>query len=230
MFLKKYIKSFFLTILSIIFPEKCLVCDNVLNEKEKYICSHCKDNHLIKQPMKDDYFVPLILFIKDIVVLFRYRCCERAIKSFKFYGQVSIGKRLAKLLAQEIMKKEWAKELDYIVPVPLHKKALRKRGFNQCEIVASVLSKELCVPVESRNLYRIRYNIPQHNLSKEERYENISNNFALKQPSQFKGKTILLIDDVITTCSTLKACCKALKESEDITIYISALSSTRIKF
>lgn len=230
MLLIKYLKTFLLTILSVLFPEKCLICDNILKEEEKYICSSCKDNYLIKNTIKDDYFAPLILFAKDIVVLFRYRYCANAIKAFKFNRQVPIGKKLAKLLAQEIKQKEWVKELDYIVPVPLHKKALRKREFNQCKIIASVLSKELDVPMESGNLYRIKYNKPQHNLAREKRYDNVSNNFALKQASQFKGKTILLIDDVITTCSTLKACCKALKENEDTTIYISTLSSTRVKF
>ena len=226
----KHIKDIFSTIFSVLFPEKCLVCDNVLEDNEKYICSPCKEKHLINQPRKDLFFRPLTFFAKDIVVLFHYRYGAKAIKQFKFHKQISVGKRFAKLLAQEIKQKEWVNEINYIVPVPLHKRALRQREFNQCEIIASVLSKELNIPMENNNLYRIRYNTPQHTISKGERYVNIKNNFALKQPSLFKGKNILLIDDVITTCATLKECCKVLKENEDTTIYISAFASSRIRF
>ncbi|MBR1770144.1 MAG: hypothetical protein IJ748_06785 [Bacteroidales bacterium] len=75
----------------------------------------------------------------------------------------------------------------------------------------------------------MRYNTPQHILNAEKRYENVKGNFGLKDKSLLEGKSILLVDDVITTCSTVKACCLALKESKDIKIYACSLATSRVR-
>ncbi len=224
------LKYFCSSLRDTLFPKRCLLCDDVLDDKEKYLCTHCRHNYIVKSVQKDEFFAPLSLFAEEVVVVFHYKYIEKAIKSFKFHRQVSIGKALAKVLAQRLQQEAWLKEIDYIVPVPLHRTAQHKRQFNQCEVIADVLGKDLGIPVSKSNLYRIKNNKPQHTLSVEERYKNVESNFSLKDEGMFREKKILLVDDVITTCSTLKACCKALQKSRDTKIYISAISSSRIRF
>lgn len=100
-----------------------------------------------------------------------------------------------------------------LIPVPLEKKKLKSRGYNQAEELAKELSKILRVPLISNNLVKIRKTMPQMELSAKEREENLKNAFLVKNPAEITGKKIFLVDDVYTTGSTLEECAKTLKES-----------------
>lgn len=226
------IKNLLFSIFSLIFPNKCIFCGKVI-EEYKVVCECCKQLYPIAHLEKDEFFVPLMPYVEDVFVLAHYRYTSQAIQLFKFHRQVAKGLKLAKLLSIQIQKLAWVKDLDFIVAVPLHKKAKHRRQFNQCEILAQVVYKDLKqrnskLQLSINNLYRINNNKPQHTLLSNERYENVKDNFALKNKEQFKNKKILIIDDVITTCSTLKACCMALKKADNVTIYAVALATERI--
>ena len=100
-----------------------------------------------------------------------------------------------------------------LLPVPLDKKKLKSRGYNQSEELAKELSKILLIPVVSENLIKIKYTKPQMELSKEEREKNLKNVFTIKNPEKISGKKIFLVDDVYTTGSTMQECAKILKEA-----------------
>ncbi len=226
------IKNLLFSVFSLIFPNKCIFCGKVI-EEHKDVCEHCNRLYPIAHLEKDEFFVPLMPYVEDVFVLAHYRYTSQAIQHFKFHRQINKGLKLAKLLSSQIQKYEWANDLDFIIAVPLHKKAKRQRQFNQCEILAQVVYKDLKrnnpkLQFSTNNLYRINNNKPQHTLYSTERYENVKDNFALRDREQFKDKKILIIDDVITTCSTLKACCMALKKADNITIYAAALATERI--
>jgi competence protein ComFC len=101
-----------------------------------------------------------------------------------------------------------------LVPVPLDKKKLKLRGYNQAEELSKELSKILQIPVVSNNLIKINPTKPQMELSKSEREKNLENAFAIKNPAGFAGKKIFLVDDVYTTGSTMEECAKVLKKNE----------------
>jgi ComF family protein len=103
-------------------------------------------------------------------------------------------------------------EIDFIVPVPLHRLRLKEREFNQSEILASRLAKYFNIPLIKNSLIRTRPTPPQANLSKEERLKNVNGAFKLRENELLKGKNILLIDDVFTTGSTVDQCAKVLKK------------------
>ena len=142
-------------------------------------------------------------------VLGRYEKSLRdAIHQFKFNNQVSLDKPLGQLLADVIPEDE---HFDQIVPVPLSSRRLRQRSYNQALLLARELGKRLRVPVANGLLVKTVETVPQHDLSASERQRNLRGVIYAKQ--RCSGEKILLLDDVMTTGSTLRACSEELKRS-----------------
>ena len=108
---------------------------------------------------------------------------------------------------------------DLIIPVPLHRKRLRQRGFNQSQLIGAVLAKKWQVPMEIGHLRRIRWTDPQTGLDARDRVSNVSGAFAVKDPKRLEGKRVLLVDDVLTTGSTMRACAESLREARVAAVF-----------
>lgn len=134
------------------------------------------------------------------------------INQLKFGGQLHWAPPLAQLL-EEAVRYLPDIEFDYIVPVPLHIRRLRQRGFNQAGLIARMLGKSLQSRVRFDVLIRRQWTEPQTRLSREERLRNVKRAFSVAAPSEVVGRRILLIDDVFTTGTTLVECCKTLKKA-----------------
>jgi ComF family protein len=107
---------------------------------------------------------------------------------------------------------------------------VKKRGYNQSELIAAEVSRQLGVPLNTTNVYRLRNNESQTKKSLTERVENVKDIFALRDNALFADKTILLIDDVITTGSTIIACCKALYNSPNIKLHIYTAAAADVVY
>ena len=103
--------------------------------------------------------------------------------------------------------------MDFIIPIPLHKNKLKKRGFNQAEELAKGISKFLEKPIFNDVLLKIKPTFAQMELSKEKRRENIKGAFVCQKPIVVRGKKILLVDDIFTTGATMEECARVLKEA-----------------
>ncbi|MCY4073267.1 MAG: ComF family protein [Chloroflexi bacterium] len=132
---------------------------------------------------------------------------ERAIRAFKYDGVTGLDKHLAERLQRTYEGTHWP--IDLIIPVPLAEKRLDERGYNQSEMLGACLSKVCGIPCRSDLLRRIRETEQQARLSGERRVANVQN--AFEASDAVKGLAILLIDDVVTTGSTLDECARALK-------------------
>jgi ComF family protein len=130
---------------------------------------------------------------------------------FKYGKRRYLGSFLGGLLADSLRSKAAELSFDAIVPVPLHWWRYCSRGFNQATDLARPLSRQLHVPILKKNLRRIRHTPPQVSLSPKERKSNIRNAFKVSRPAKVRGKRLLLIDDIITTGSTLNECARVLK-------------------
>jgi ComF family protein len=137
-----------------------------------------------------------------------------AIHLFKYRGKIGIGKVLGRIMA-DFAGSQWdMKVFSTIMPVPLHRKRLRERGFNQAVILAREIAKRFSLPLDFMTLRRQVFTAPQVGLGREDRSANVRGAFTVQRPEKVAGRRILLVDDVATTGSTLTECALALMQAE----------------
>jgi ComF family protein len=140
--------------------------------------------------------------LKDLILLFKYR----------HFG--ILGKNLARFAYEVLAEEEdlwW--DVDAIIPVPLHPKRKKERGFNQARVIAKELARIKGVELVERCLVKIKNIVPQTSLEAEQRKKNVRGAFRVKGEERLKGKIVLLVDDVYTTGSTLKECSRVLRKA-----------------
>lgn len=135
---------------------------------------------------------------------------SRVIQALKFDGRRNLAKLLAPLLASTFLESWSPQEIDLIVPIPLHPKRRRERGYNQAALLGRSLARLVGLPFCDDALLRVRSTLPQVGLSDSERSQNVEQAFRCAHPAAIKGKRVLLVDDVMTTGSTVASASEAL--------------------
>lgn len=149
---------------------------------------------------------------------------QKLLHLLKYNGEKNVGVFLGKLLGTELKETQYGL-CDYIVPVPLHPKKMRKRGYNQSEIIAIGLSSILDIPVATNILYRNSFTSTQTRKTRFERFQNVEHVFTLESENIQKSNcSLLLIDDVVTTGSTLEACVETLLQEDGIKVYVATVA------
>jgi len=143
---------------------------------------------------------------------------------FKYKGVKEIGNLLGNMAGAQLIKNEVFKTADLIIPVPLHKKRLRQRGYNQSACFAEGLAHQLNALVEENNLVRPTATETQTHKSRFDRFKNMQEVFLVLDPEKLKNKHVLLVDDVITTGSTLEACGAELLKVEGLKLSIATIA------
>jgi ComF family protein len=180
----------------------CPICGRTFEPEggEDHLCEEC----LRKRP-----------FFEAVGAAYLYEgALMEAIHLFKYGSRSFLADSLGPLLGQ--FARKWLKQADgYLtIPVPLHPKRLRERGFNQSLLLARHVSEQLHTELDFLSLRRIRYTSPQTGLGKDGRQKNVRKAFRVVKPDAVKKKTVLLVDDVFTTGNTLNECARALKRSD----------------
>lgn len=137
--------------------------------------------------------------------------CRELIHRFKYQNKTHLRRPLALLTQEHLADFIAARRPEIIVPVPLHKKRIRSRGFNQAVLLGELLAHGWRLSMERRVLKRIRWTEPQISMSAEERRINVKGAFAVADSVAVAGKRVLIVDDVITTGSTVEECSRMLK-------------------
>ena len=132
---------------------------------------------------------------------------------FKYGGRTSLARPLAHMLIEPGKHLARLHKIDHIIPVPLHPKRLRQRGFNQASLLARRLGSALKISVDYASLQRFRWTEPQTGLTRRQRATNVKGAFSLKSNEKVKGKGILVVDDVLTTGETVNQCVRVLKKN-----------------
>jgi len=135
----------------------------------------------------------------------------KIIKAFKFGGRQDLAVPLGRLVSECWREEPRLGAADLVLPVPLHWRRERSRGYNQAAALARVFAGRTGLPMRANVLKRRRATKPQTSLGREDRRENVREAFVVRHPNAVRGKTVLLIDDVCTTGATLEACARALK-------------------
>ena len=214
------------------FPRTCVVCGGALGEKENYVCVGCHARlprthyHLEEDNEVARLFwgkVPLIHAASYFYYSKGSDYC-RILYRLKYHHCKEIGEVMGRCMAVEMQTSAFFSGIDLIVPVPLHKKKERLRGYNQCEWIAKGVSAITGIPVNPSGLVRTVCNPTQTKKNVYERWNNVQHIFSVSCPEELAGKNILLIDDVLTTGATLHACASVLKELEGVEVSILTLA------
>ena len=219
-------------LLQLFFPSNCLVCGKRLNASGYTLCFECE----IKIPrtgfgVGEDNPISQIFWGRVAVSagtsLFRFEkgsAYQTLIHDVKYRGNRKACFYLGRLLGQEL-KNSMFSACDLMVPVPLHYKRHKQRGYNQSELIAQGVSEITKIPVVANLIRRLRYQHSQTTMSREERFENMNKAFFLSgSPPDLHNKKILIIDDIITTGATLEACSRVLLDQFTCSVYIATLS------
>ena len=211
--------KWFQNILDFLYPVQCINC----HKKGEYLCQDCLALiDLLNNPISPKQETKFLNKIYA-ATLYKNELVKQAIHLFKYPPYLKeMGKPLSKLIINYFysLDKKIEFQNSVFVPIPLHKTSLKKRGFNQAEILAHHLSKEMNIPLLDI-LIKIKKTHPQMSLKREERQKNIINAFAIKKGSKERitGRNIFLIDDVFTTGATMNEAAKILKENGAKNVY-----------
>lgn len=201
----------------LLFPKLCCACNNSLLRNENVICLGCevslpKTNfHLDKEnPVNKVFWGRVQIEMATSFYSFSKKSrVQRLLHQLKYKGNKDVGTFIGKLLGSELNEAKYFEGIDVIVPVPLHKNKLKKRGFNQSELIAQGVAETINIPISTDTLYRKKDSQTQTKKSRYKRWENVGDIFEIIN-SELDGKNVLLIDDVITTGATLEACAQVL--------------------
>ncbi len=228
--LKVYASDF----LSLFYPRLCNGCKKALIQDEECLCSFCRyelpqtNFHKEREnPMSQVFWGRVD--IETATALFYFQKggkVQNIVHQFKYKGKTEVGIYLGKILGRQLKSHPVWEPIDVIVPVPLHEKKQYKRGFNQSEVFGRGISTLFNRPVETNNLQRITRTDTQTRKGRFKRWENVETVFQVKKPDSFRGRNILLIDDVVTTGSTLEACARKLKDIKGVRVWVATIAIT----
>ena len=226
--LKDYLSAF----IYIFFPNSCLACGGVIEQGEECICTVCRVSfprtnfHLDKENILAQKFWGRTKVAHAFAYLsFRKQGNVQSMLHYlKYKNAPEIGNIIGRWYGQELLENDFYKNFDVIVPVPLHPKKLKKRGYNQSACFGEGLAEVWEVPHLENALQKVEHTASQTKKSREERYNNMKKGFVVTNPSEIRGKNVLVVDDVVTTGATLEACMNLLLESGAKTVSLAAIA------
>ena len=227
------IKIFIQEIHHLFFPSVCVCCGSFLMKNEKHICSGClvflpKSDALLSHNSptaklligKCDFQGASSLFLFD-----KKGKIQRAIHALKYQFQPNLGVMLGELIGHYFKQEFLDKQIDFVIPVPLHPHKQKIRGYNQSELLTRGIGNVLKQVISDDTiLTRTLFTETQTQKNKEERWNNVKSAFYLEKKEQLKNKNIVLVDDVITSGATIEACIHELRKSEVKAIYVICLA------
>jgi ComF family protein len=218
--------------IALIYPQLCQACGNALYKHEKIVCNYC----LVSLPKTNFHFD----FDNPISKIFWGRVNVNAASAYLYFNK---GNRVQKLLHQlkyknkaevgfflgqqyglELRSANNFAESHYVIPVPLHPKKLLMRGYNQSESIANGIAESLNIPALNHALIRTTASETQTKKSRFARWENVASIFEVKNQELLVGKTVIIVDDVLTTGATLEACINELLKVQNIKVNVLAIA------
>ncbi|GIV33647.1 MAG: amidophosphoribosyltransferase [Chitinophagales bacterium] len=225
---REYLSDF----IGLFFPHSCEACGRTLTKGEDILCLFClyampqTHYHLEKDNPAEKLFWGRA-DVQRAAALYFYHSRSRVqhlLHAIKYHGKKEIAYKLGHLYGSMLSGTPFAEGINLIVPVPLHEKKKRQRGYNQSDYFAMGLSESMEIPWSANILKRKIYTQTQTAKSRFERWGNVHEVFFLPHAPSIQGKHILLVDDVITTGATLEACTHTLQQAEAVKVSIAAIA------
>lgn len=219
-------------LLNVMFSPTCVACGEALVGDEHLLCLECLSHipYTNFATMPDN---PLEKLLEDtiphatatsLMYFEKNEVSQSIIHGIKYYGNLHLAKLFGGQLGESIIESHRFDDLDMIIPVPLHPLRWMQRGYNQSREISRSISGKLGIPIGNHLIARTHYTTSQTRKSHHERSKNVSGAFKPHNLKQLNGKHVLLVDDVITTGSTVKACYAALTQAEGVRVSVASLA------
>jgi ComF family protein len=228
----KLLRGYLADFVSLLFPELCPACQASLMANEYIICLDCRYNlpytnfHLQTDNIVAQQFYGKIK-IEAAYALYYFNKggkVQNLMHHFKYKGMQKIGDLLGNIAGAHLIENPIFNTADLIIPVPLHKSRFKERGYNQSACFANGLAQKLNAVVEHDNLHRMVATATQTHKSRFARFENMQEVFLVTHPERLVNKHVLLVDDIVTTGSTLEACGIELLKVPGLTLSIATIA------
>lgn len=215
-----------------LFPRHCLGCGQTFKGEEEALCLNC----IFNLPLTYSWNTHENIMYRKMYGRFPFQnavsflyftksgLTQHLIHEFKYKSRKDVAFLLGHLFGNFLSHLPWYQNIDLIIPVPIHERKKRTRGFNQAEIIAEGLSHITKTPLDTACLLKCKHTATQTKKSIAERIENVKDVFTLSEPKILEGKHILLLDDVLTTGSTLESCAGTLLQVPNIQISIATIA------
>src|SRR5450631_11498 len=225
---------FWQSLLHLFFPHTCCGCGTELIEEDILFCFYCE----VSMPLTEFEFFPA----NPIEKIFWGRVeiqaaaahayftsgssIQQSLHLLKYKGRKQLGEYFGLRMGKAIKQSNRFTQCEIIIPLPLFAGREKKRGYNQANLIAEGISKQLNIPVISDVVFRFKKTETQTNKSRIQRWKNMEATFKIKNPLLIRGKHILLVDDVITTGASLEACAQVLQNISGVRVSICCLAHT----
>lgn len=228
------VKEYTSDLFGLFYPSICLACSQKLLRGEEIICFRCigempqtnhwtqPDNKLMKrfQGRVDLQSAAAFLHFK------KGNAVQHLLHELKYRKRQEVGEYIGKMFGKKLKEENSiVQNIDLIIPVPLHWKKLKTRGYNQCDPFAQGLAETMNIPWSSTALIRNNENISQTKKKRFDRWGNVAEIFSVSDEEQLKGKHILLVDDVVTTGATAEACLQTVLKTPDCKVSFAAIAA-----
>lgn len=215
------------------FPPCCITCGDALSTGEECLCFPCLQNlpKIRYTPSEANEIEKRFwgkIPIEHATSYFHYTKgsdFDKILFELKYHGKKEIGEIMGRYMSKSLLDSGFFQGIDIIVPIPLHKKRYKKRGYNQSEWLAKGVSAITRIPMNITSVKRTIPNSTQTHKNKWDRWEDVQNIFTIISPDEIQGKHILLVDDVLTTGATLISCASAIMKVQGVKISILTLAA-----
>jgi ComF family protein len=228
------IKALIQDLFHTMFPDLCLACDRLPKAKTASFCVEClqkmpyTDHFKIGENQVTKHFKGRIKLHHGAAIL-RFRegnIVQKMLHKLKYKGRREIGEVLGQIGAERLLNSSYFDKPDIIIPVPVHIKKVKRRGYNQSTIFGKSISLALDIPFSDDIIIKSLESESQTGKSRTDRIANVSEVFSLRYSHALQGMHVLIVDDVVTTGATLEACCLKAIEAGATTISILCIAAT----
>lgn len=221
--------------LSLVYPRLCLACENPLYSHERSLCTHCVYHlprtgyHLrVNNPVSQLFYGRVELHAAAAFFGFhKAGKVQHLIHQLKYKGAKEAGVETGLLYGAELKVSPLFGDVDVVLPVPLHRSKLRRRGYNQAACFAQGLARSMNIFLDETTLHRAAATATQTRKSRFDRWKNVEEVFALRDSAHLEEKHLLLVDDVVTTGATLEACAAQLLKIPNVRVSVAAMAAAQ---
>lgn len=228
----RLLRSYTEGIIRLFYPLLCKACGNEVFSADNQLCWQCHEalpytgfeahadnpvRHLFTGRLHLEQAYSLLYFSKESIT-------QAVIHRFKYQGEQELARYMGRLMAQRMLQHPHWQQVDALVPLPLNKRKLKQRGYNQAQLLAEGMSQVMHVPVHNTAVLRTRYTETQTRKTRLQRWLNVEHVFDIEKEHQLHGQHVILVDDVITTGATMDAMGAVLQRVPDLRLSLASLA------